>query len=121
MESLVKVCHKMINTKRLSYILSFVLCITMLFGCKGKDSIRVHLTEIIDIATGQPVEADVYVNGNLVSRGVTEATFDVPVPGTIEVKHPDYHLWAIEINAKTERALRGPVRLRPLPVGGESG
>jgi hypothetical protein len=58
----------------------------LLISCKGENTIRVHLTEIIDIATGQPVEADVYVNDNLVSRGVTEATFDVLVPGKIEVK-----------------------------------
>jgi hypothetical protein len=93
----------------------------LLTSCKGDTKIRVHITEIIDISTRQPVQADIYVNGNLVSAGVTEATFDVPVPGEIKVEHPDYHPWIIEINAKTERTLGGPVELRPLATDGASG
>jgi hypothetical protein len=102
-------------------ILSLATCLILLSGCQPKQLIRVQTTEIIDISTRQPVQADIYVNGNLVSAGVTEATFDVPGPGEIKVKHPDYHPWIIEINAKTERTLGGPVELQPLAAGGASG
>ena len=75
-----------------------IMCLTILAACRNGESVRVNITEIIDITTGQPVAADVYVNGNLVSQGVTEATFDVPVPGEFEVHHPDYEIWKIEVD-----------------------
>jgi hypothetical protein len=105
--------------KKAAFITTIALCL-LLPACQ-KSTIRVHITEIIDITTGQPVQADIYVNGNLISAGVNEATFDVPVPGEIKVEHSDYHPWIIEINAKTERTLSGPVELRPLAPDGVSG
>ncbi|MBC8505627.1 MAG: hypothetical protein H8D34_12250 [Chloroflexi bacterium] len=94
-----------------------VMFLILLAACKNKETIRVNITEITDVSTGQPIAADVYVNGNLVSQGVTEATSDVPVPGEFEVRHPDYEIWKIEIAGKTDKTLRGPVKLEPLLSG----
>jgi hypothetical protein len=102
-------------------IIMLFIGVMLIAGCGKKKPIRVHITEVIDTTIGQPVQADIYVNGNLVSAGVNEATFDVPVPGEIKVEHPDYHPWSIEIDGKTECTLSGPDELRPLAADGVSG
>jgi hypothetical protein len=107
--------------RRIFIILSLAACLILFSGCQPKQPTRVQINEIFDVDTGQPVPVDVYVNSNLVASGVTEAKFGVPVPGEIKVEHPDYHPWIIEINAKTERTLGGPVEFQPLAAGGASG
>lgn len=106
--------------KKVIFTTCLASCLLVLPACQ-KSTIRVQITGIIDISNRQHVQADIYVNDNLVSAGVTVATFDVPVPGEIKVVHPDYHPWIIEINAKTDRTLGGPVELQPLAPGGASG
>jgi hypothetical protein len=104
--------------KKVRFVLLIAFCLLLLTSCKSDETIRVHITEIVDNTTGELVEADVYVNSNLVSAGVTEATFDVPVPGEFEVRCEGYENWALVIkDKKTDRTFKGPVRLYPKMEG----
>jgi hypothetical protein len=97
----------------LIWILALLIGAVSLVGCGEKETIQVTITEIIDAETGELVKADIYVNDEMVARGVTTDTFLVLVPGTVEVRHPDYEIWALGINGKTDRTLMGPVELTP--------
>jgi hypothetical protein len=104
--------------KKVRFVLLIAFCLLLLTSCKSDETIRVHITEIVDITTGEMVEADVYVNGNLVSKGVNEATFDVPVPGEFEVRCDGYENWGFGIKEKkTDRTFTGPVKLYPKMEG----
>ncbi|RMD66386.1 hypothetical protein D6833_01535 [Candidatus Parcubacteria bacterium] len=91
----------------------FVLVFFVFSGCAGRNSIRVRITQIIDAQTGESLQADIYVNGNLIASGVNSYEFQVNVPGYFEVRHPDYHAWRLRITGKTDKTLEGPVRLEP--------
>jgi hypothetical protein len=93
-----------------------VLSALFLVGCAKKNTIQVQITEITDVQTGQLVPADIYVDGEMVARGVTTDTFLVPIPGKIEVRHPDFETWSIIVNGKIDRTLSGPVELIPKPL-----
>ena len=108
----------MVRTKKYRFVLLIAFCLLLLTSCKSDETLRVHITEIVDITTGELVEADIYVNGNLISAGVTEATFDVPVPGEFEVRSEGYEDWGLGIkDKKTDRTFKGPVKLYPKMEG----
>lgn len=106
--------------KALHIIGLLVLSALFLVGCAEKSTIQVQITEITDAQTGQLVPADIYVNGELVARGVTTNTFLVPISGEIEIRHPDYETWSVIVNGKTDRTLSGPVELIPKSPSGSS-
>ena len=73
-----------------------------------------NITEIIDAQSGEPLKADVYVNGELQARNVSSDSVLVPVPGIIEVLKKGYHPWTIGINGRPDDVLEGPVRMNPI-------
>lgn len=69
---------------------------------------------VVDDTTGEPVVADVYLDGRRVLEGVREFELEVPNGSEIRVEAPGYHPWALRMRYKVgeEKLLRGPVRLK---------
>jgi hypothetical protein len=80
---------------------------------------RLTLTadSITDAATGQPVNADVYVNDALLYEQVTHFQVTVPLDGSAEIRvaAPGYKPWGIRPRGGgSDKTLSGPIRLTPL-------
>ncbi|RME46088.1 MAG: hypothetical protein D6791_09160 [Chloroflexi bacterium] len=82
--------------------------------------VELHLM-ITDEATGQPVEATISVDGQVIARNVAE--FKVRLPGhltdrpvTVTVEAPGYEKWEVEArwNINHSRGFRAPVKLKKL-------
>jgi len=94
--------------------LAIVSAILLSISLKEQATIQVRITEIVDVESGDAIQADIYVNGELVAKGVKSYTLVVNVPGKIEVISPGHHPWIIELDGRTDRTLSGPVKLHPI-------
>ena len=74
---------------------------------------------IVDMATGEPVKATIFVDGSPVAVDVTDFTVHLPADGqphNVEVHAPGYYIWGLNLRGKGEHILEGPVRLIPEPA-----
>ncbi len=73
-------------------------------------------TSNTDSTTGQPLTADVYLNGTLTYQGVTHFQVTVPLDGSTEIRvvAPGYHPWGLRPEGGgSDKVIQGPVRLNP--------
>ena len=71
---------------------------------------------ITDTSTGQPIQANVYVNDTLTFQGVTHFQMVVPLDGSTEIRvvAPGYHAWGLRPKGGgSDKVLQGPVKLKP--------
>jgi hypothetical protein len=71
---------------------------------------------ILDASTGQPISADVYINGALTYQSVTQFQVTVPLDGSTEIRvvAPGYKPWGVRPRGGgSNKVLQGPIRLNP--------
>jgi len=68
---------------------------------------------IVDAETGQPLKADVFLDGERVFQGVERFRVEVPSGTELRVVAEGYHPWALRFRYELRegQVLRGPVRL----------
>ena len=93
------------------FVLAVLSTVFWFIESESKSVIKVGITEIVDVESGEYLRGDVYVNGELVAQDVESGLFVVTVPGKIEVIGQGYQPWKIALDGRTERILSGPVRL----------
>jgi len=67
---------------------------------------------ILDATTGEPIHADIYLNGSLTYQGVTHFQVVVPLDGSAEIHvvAPGYKPWGLRPRGGgSDKVLQGPV------------
>ena len=101
-------------------LLTILITITTIFLLAKPNNAKPTLTliadSITDASTGDPIQADVYLNHTLTFQSVPHFQVVVPLDGSTEIRvvAPGYHAWGLRPEGGgSDKVLQGPVKLKP--------